>query len=294
VIQRRRNSRPTSSLLRPGFGWAALPGSALLRVALAGAALPGSVLLASALLPAGAAAQTPPRNSPPPVQVELEAGPVWQSYNDVEIPNDGTSTRFSLFDLAGAGPWAGGRLYLTWNAGERHGLRVLVAPFSLTETGVPDGEVRFQGATFQAGVPTRARYTFNSYRLSYRYRLRDGASTTAWVGFTAKIRDAVIALEQESPSGPVQGRKDDLGFVPLLHLAGEWRVAPGWRVALDADALAGGPGRAVDAALTLGYDVNDRWRVRTGYRTVEGGAEVTEVYTFAWLHAAVLGVEWRR
>lgn len=274
MIPQRKGTRPGPVLL-----WAALLGFAVFGVA---------------VFPSAAAGQATPADPPPTVQVELEAGPVWQSYNDAEIPNDGTATRFSLFDLAGAGPWAGARLYLTWNVGEGHGLRLLLAPFSLTETGVPEGEVRFQDATFEGGVPTQARYTFNSYRLSYRYRLRDGVSTTAWVGFTAKVRDAVISLQQDGASGTVRGRKDDLGFVPLLHIAGEWRFAEGWRLALDADALAGGPGRAVDAALALGYEVNDRWRVRAGYRTVEGGADVTDVYTFAWLHSGVLGVEWRR
>ena len=62
---------------------------------------------------------------------------------------------------------------------------------------------------------------------------------------------------------------------------------------MDADALAGGPGRAEDAALTLGRDLNARWTVRAGYRLVEGGADVPEVYTFAWLHYAVLAVERR-
>jgi hypothetical protein len=253
-----------------------------------------AALLGVAVPAAPVAGQSPPGAPAPTVQVYVEAGPIWQSYNDVQIPNDESATRFSLADLADTGPWPGGRLYLTWNAGERHGLRLLLAPFSLTEAGILDGEVRFQGETFAAGVPTRARYTFNSYRLSYRYRLQDGTAITTWVGVTAKVRDAVIALEQDGPSGAVAGRKDDLGFVPLVHLAGEWRVAPGWRLGLDADALAGGPGRAVDASLTLGYDLGHRWRLRGGYRTVEGGADVAEVYTFAWLHSAVLGVEWQR
>jgi hypothetical protein len=226
----------------------------------------------------------------PSFEIELEGGPVWQSYNDVEIPNDGTATRFSLYDLAGSGPWPGGRLYLTWNVRERHALRLLLAPFSLTETAVPGQDIDFAGAAFVSGVPARARYTFNSYRLSYRYLVHSGATTTVRAGFTAKVRGAVISLEQEG----VAARKDDLGFVPLLHLAGEWRMAPGWRLGLDADALAGGPGRAADAALTLTHDVNDRWSVRAGYRTVEGGADVSEVYTFAWLHAGVIAVSWRR
>ena len=109
------------------------------------------------------------------------------------------------------------------------------------------------------------------------------------MGFTAKVRDAVIELEQ----GATTSRKTDLGFVPLLHLAGDWRVAPRWTASLDVDALAGGPGRAVDAALEVGYDLTDRWTVQTGYRTVEGGADVDAVYTFAWLHYAVVSLVWR-
>jgi hypothetical protein len=64
-------------------------------------------------------------------------------------------------------------------------------------------------------------------------------------------------------------------------------------VSVDADGLAGGPGRAVDAALKLGYDGIERWSVQAGYRTVEGGADVDEVYTFAWLHYAVVSLAWR-
>lgn len=235
------------------------------------------------LLPTAADAQAPK------LVVELEGGPAWQSYNDVEIPNDGTATRFSLRDLAGAGPWAAGRLYVTWNVAERHGVRLLAAPFSLTETGVPEAEIRFQGATYEPGTPARATYTFNSYRLSYRYRAHAGERTRAWVGLTAKVRDATISLGQ----GDTSSRKDDLGFVPLLHLAGEWRFAPDWRLGLDADGLAGGPGRAIDAALEVGYEVAPRWSVEGGYRTVEGGADVSEVYTFAWLHFATASLVWR-
>jgi hypothetical protein len=243
-----------------------------------------AILAACALmLPVAASAQTPR------LVLELEGGPVWQSYNDAEIPNDGSATRFSLRDVAGSGPWPAGRLYVTWNLAERHGLRLLLAPLSVTETGSPAQEIRFAGATFQAGQPTEATYAFNSYRLSYRYRVHAGDRTAAWLGLTAKVRDATIALEQ----GGTASRKDDLGFVPLLHLAGEWSLSPRLRALLDADALAGGPGRAVDATLKLGYDLGNRWTVRAGYRTVEGGADVEPVYSFAWLHYAAVSVVWR-
>lgn len=219
---------------------------------------------------------------------EAEGGPVWQSFNDVEIPNDGTATRFDLADIVGSGPFPAGRLYVTWNVGERHGLRLLLAPFSLTEVGTPTSTLRFAGADYAAGVPVVARYQFNSYRLSYRWQWQAAPTTSAWVGFTAKVRDATVGLTQ----GGTSSRKDDLGFVPLLHVAGDWHPTPGWTLSLDADALAGGPGRAIDATLRLGYDVRDDLAIRAGYRTVEGGADVTSVYSFTWLHYAAVSVEW--
>jgi hypothetical protein len=220
-------------------------------------------------------------------RIEVEAGAVWQSENDVEIPNDGSASRFSLTDLVGTGPWAAGRLYVTWQPGARHSLRLLAAPLSLSEAGVVRAPIRFAGETYAAGAVARATYTFNSYRLTYRYRIHAGDRITAWIGLTSKIRDAVIALEQ----GAIASRKEDLGFVPLLHLSGEWRCAEAWRVSLDADVIAGGPGRAEDVAVKLGRDLGARWAVEAGYRLVEGGADVTDVYTFAWLHYAVVGIK---
>jgi hypothetical protein len=242
-----------------------------------------SVALAT-LVAHGASAQDAPRFA-----LEVEAGPVWQSRNDVQIPNDPSATRFSLRDLAGSGPWPTGRVYLTWNISERHGLRVMAAPFSITETGLLAGTVNFAGATYQPGAPVEGTYKFNSYRISYRYRVHNGARWTWWVGFTAKIRDANIELHQ----GSTTSRKTDLGFVPLLHLSADSRFSTRWRLILDIDALAGGPGRAEDVAVKVGYDLSRRWTLAGGYRTVEGGADVSSVYTFAWLHYGVLSITHR-
>jgi hypothetical protein len=231
---------------------------------------------------AGSHAQA--QEPPPRFVLELEAGPVWQSRNDVQIPNDDQGTRFSLVDLVGEGPWAAGRLYGTWNITQKHGLRVLLAPLSYTETGEFVEPVDFAGETYLPGTPTRATYQFNSWRLTYRYRFHAGNRWQWWVGFTAKVRDAKIELEQ----GDTTSRDTDVGFVPLLHLAADWRFAERWHLLLDLDALAGGPGRAEDLAVKIAFDVNERWSVSGGYRTVEGGADTDEVYAFAWLHSAVV------
>lgn len=238
------------------------------------------------LVLAAAAAQAQPSR----FALEVEAGPVWQSYNDVEIPNDGTATRFSLKDLAGSGPWFAARAYLTWNINERHGLRALAAPLTINETGTPTEPIRFAGADYEAGVPTEATYKFNSWRLGYRYTFGGGGERWTWrLGFTAKIRDAKIALNQ----GGTTSEKTDLGFVPLLHVSTDWRFADQWFLLLDIEALAGGPGRAEDVSLKVSREVSSRWSLAAGYRMVEGGADVEEVYNFAWFHYGVVSATWR-
>jgi hypothetical protein len=221
----------------------------------------------------------------PAFELELEGGPVWQSRNDVQIPNAETGTRFSLADLSGKGPWPVGRLYVTWNINERHGLRVLLAPFSLTETGSLDDPVSFAGETFRPGT-VDATYKSSSWRLSYRYRFVRRQDLDLWVGFSGKLRDAKIELNQGSRSS----KDTDLGFVPLLHLAADWRLTRAGHLVFDFDGLAGGPGRAFDSSLKLGYDLGDLWRLTLGYRTLEGGADVESVYNFAWLHYGVASI----
>ena len=223
----------------------------------------------------------------PLTSVELETGPVWQSLNDVQIPNTSAGTRFSLYDLTGSGPWPAARIYATFRLAPKHDLRLLVAPLSIEEDVTIGKDIKFSGGTFSPG-PATARYKFNSYRVTYRYRYYD-RRWKLWVGFTAKIRDAAIELSQ----GQNSSEKTDLGFVPLLHLAGEYPFNDRTGFLFDLDALAGGPGRAEDLALKLYYDPNVRWRIAAGYRTVEGGADVEEVYNFAWLHYAVLSLAYR-
>ena len=77
--------------------------------------------------------------------LELEAGPAWQSKNDVQIPNDLMGTRFSLEDLVGTGPWAAGRVYFTWNINRKHSVRLMAAPLSYPEPGIFDEPVEFAG-----------------------------------------------------------------------------------------------------------------------------------------------------
>jgi len=216
--------------------------------------------------------------------LELEVGPAWQSKNDVQIPNDLMGTRFSLKDLVGTGPWAAGRVYFTWNINRKHSLRLLAAPLSYTETGTFDDPVNFAGATYEPGTPVDATYQFNSWRIGYRWKFKDGDRWKLWLGFTAKVRDARIELEQ----GDITSKDTDVGVVPLLAFAADYRFADRWHALFDFEGLAGGPGRAIDASLKVGYDINNSWSVTAGYRMVEGGVDIDDVYNFAWFQYAVV------
>jgi hypothetical protein len=79
--------------------------------------------------------------------------------------------------------------------------------------------------------------------------------------------------------------------VPLLSFSVLWRFSGPWAVLLDGDALAGGPGRAEDVTLALRRQLREDLAVRVGYRIVEGGADVDEVYNFALIHFIAAGME---
>ncbi|MGE3172504.1 MAG: hypothetical protein AB7O97_07735 [Planctomycetota bacterium] len=235
------------------------------------------------LLPLGLAACAAPPVARP-WAVELEGAAVWQTRNDAAVPGD-TGTRVAVDDVTGSGPFGAGRAYLSWQPAERHELRALAAPLSIAGRGELDRPVAFGGRSFAPG-PVQARYRFDSYRLTWRYLVHRDDAWSWRLGVTGKIRDAEIALTQ----GPTTARKTDLGFVPLLHVAGDWRFAPDWRLSLDVDGAWAPQGRAVDAALKAWWQVGDGTELGLGYRTIEGGADNDEVFTFAWLHQAIVSM----
>lgn len=225
-----------------------------------------------------------------PVELKLSLGGSWQSSNDVQIPNNAAGTRFSLQDIAGSGPLPAVRLESIWNINDRHALRVLLAPLSYRETGTIDEPINFAGETFSADQSIQAEYRFNSWRAGYRYHLVARDQWDMWLGGTLKVRDAEIKLTQ----GATVSSDDDLGIIPLLHVAGVYRFGGAWSVAADLDGLAGGPGRAIDLGVSINYEPSSRWRMGLEYRTLEGGADIDDLYNFAWFNSLLLTVQHRR
>ncbi len=219
---------------------------------------------------------------------QIESGGVWFNRNETRIPGD-SGTRFDLLELTGSGPDPYVRLDATYAFTPHHSLRLTYAPLEVEGTGRLSEEVLFQDRRFSADTPTRGTYVFNTYRLTYRYSFVENDSWELGAGAALLVRDADIALKQ----GSVQESRDDLGAVPLLHLYGAYQIDDRLSLILDVEGAWSPVGRAFDVALKAEYELDSAWYGALGYRTLEGGADNDDVYTFAWLHFAVAQLGYR-
>jgi hypothetical protein len=219
------------------------------------------------------------------IAVDLESGMVASGYNDVRIPGD-SGTLFSLSEDLSTPSKSFLRARVGYTFGSRHTISVLYAPLTLEAEGALESSVIFENEEFPAGTDVDGTYTFNSYRLTYRYALTQMDRFEAGVGFTAKIRDALIRVE----GGGRSAEKTDVGLVPLINFRLAWSLSERVGLLLEGDALVGPQGRAEDVIVALLFRATDRVRFRAGYRIVEGGADVDEVYNFALLNYASAAV----
>ena len=223
------------------------------------------------------------------LSLDVESGLAFEGYNDVKIPNESSATEFSFtedFDLQG--PVIPFRVRVGYRFGEKNLLSVLYAPLGIDYKGPAPYDINFQGTLFSQGEEIDGFYKFNSYRITYR---RDFVRTERWtfgLGFTAKIRDARVKLS----TGETSAKKDDLGFVPLLNIFAAYDFGR-WALFLEGDGLAGGPGRAFDFFLGGNVPLSDHLSVKAGYRILEGGADVDEVYNFTLINFTNVGVIWQ-
>jgi len=216
---------------------------------------------------------------------DFENGLALPGYNNVRIPGD-SGTSFSLSKDLKADSTYFFRLRLGYQWNLRHTLSLFASPFRLNAAGSVDKEIVFFEETFPVNVPLSAVYKFNSYRLTYRYDFIRKEKWRAGIGLTAKIREAAIEVE----GGGRRSAKTNVGFVPLVNFRVQWQFQKDWSFLLEGDAAAASQGRAEDVLLALQYHLNDRLILRAGYRILEGGADVEEVYNFALIHFLSAGV----
>lgn len=211
--------------------------------------------------------------------IDFENGLAVSGYNDVKIPGE-TGTLFSLSDDLQTDPSYFFRVRLGFRLKSRHTFSVFAAPLTLSAAGEVAEEITFFEETFPPNTPLNGSYTFNSYRLTYRYDFIRKEKWQVGIGLTAKIRDAAIEIE----GGGRSSEKTNVGFVPLINFRVLWQFHKDWGLLLEGDGAWAPQGRAEDVILALQYRLNAHLTLKAGYRILEGGADVEEVYNFALIH----------
>lgn len=215
---------------------------------------------------------------------DFETGVVSTGYNNVRIPGD-QGTLFSFNKDLNASPELFYRIRLSYTIGTRHTLSALYAPLTTNSSGSVSRNIDFAGEMFPANTDIDGTYKFNSYRLTYRYDIVKKPKFEFGLGFTAKIRDARIALS--SPG--LEAEKTNVGFVPIINFRLFWYLNDKLGLLVEGDALAAPQGRAEDVLVAATYRLSNRIGFKAGYRLLEGGADNKEVYSFALFHYASAG-----
>lgn len=217
--------------------------------------------------------------------IDLESGLVFTGYNDVRIPG-GEGTLFSLKDDLVSKTALFYRIRLDHTIKSRHSLSLLYAPLEIRSEGRLAQDVVFEGVVFPSNTELEGSYKFNSYRLTYRYDIVKKPRFEFGLGFTAKVRDAKIAIS--SPGS--NSEKTNVGFVPIINFRLFWNIDNTFGVLIYGDALAAPQGRAEDVLIAATFRLTDRLGINAGYRILEGGADNDEVYNFSLFNYASMGI----
>ncbi|MEM0994216.1 MAG: hypothetical protein AAGI49_14345 [Bacteroidota bacterium] len=219
-----------------------------------------------------------------------ESGLVFNQYNDVRAPNGdiATGSFFSFTDDFEANePVIFLRLEAGYTFADKHTFLLTAAPLAFNYDNFNGTSIQFEGRSFESSTNLSGHYEFNTYRFSYRYALLRKEKTRLELGLTVLLRDAKISLTQDD----VTRENTDLGFVPLISFLLATDLNPKLSFLLVGDALVGPQGRAEDIFAGFQFDIlNDRLFGKVGYRLIEGGADVTQVYNFAFFHFFNIGI----
>lgn len=221
------------------------------------------------------------------VSVNFETGLVITGYNDVRIPGN-QGTFISLKDDLKPNADIFYKIKLNYTFSSSHTLSLLYSPLTIQSDGRLNKEVNFAGKIFQANRDLSGSYKFNSYRLTYRYDFLQNPDLEFGLGFTAKIRDARIALSSQN----ISAEKTNVGFVPIINFRLLWHIRDEFGLLFEGDGLAAKQGRAFDVLLAASYNLLEKISLKAGYRILEGGADNEEVYNFALLHYMAVGVSY--
>jgi len=227
------------------------------------------------------------------LSLTIESGTAFNGSNDVRYFNEegNKGDLFSLTDdFTPRQPQLYARIEAQFRFLDKNIIELIAAPLAFNYEKNNGSSIQFGENEYGlSGNTVTGRYEFNTYRASYRYQFIDKEKWSLFAGATVLVRDARIAL---SENGLVD-ETTDLGVVPLLSFDGRYKYSDNLEFLLKEDALVGPQGRAEDVLLGFLYKFKaEGLSARAGYRIIDGGANVTQVYNFSLIHFASVGLQY--
>lgn len=122
-------------------------------------------------------------------------------------------------------------------------------------------------------------------RATYRYTFVERPTWALKVGVSTNVRDFTEGFRMTE--------RMRFGALPLMHVAGETRLAQRWRLAFDADGLMTARGRAFDIGLRVNYAMTHNFSLYGGWRATESGGDAEDYYGSGFANTANVGVRLR-
>lgn len=126
-------------------------------------------------------------------------------------------------------------------------------------------------------------------RATYRYTVVERNDWAWQVGLTANLREFGDGLR----AGITSGERPRFGALPMVHMAGQGRLAERWRLHFDADGMLTARGRSVDLGLSVNYLLAPNMSFFGGYRLSEAAGEAEELNLPGLNNSANLGLRYR-
>jgi hypothetical protein len=135
---------------------------------------------------------------------------------------------------------------------------------------LPRHEVRLSAGARSGGwagsdlslASTDSGWTSDPLRATYRYTFLERRDWAWKVGITTRLSDA-----DSMRNGVVTGvDRARFGGLPLVHVAGQGRLAQNWLLTVDADGLMTARGRALDIGVRVNYVLSRSFYLFGGYR----------------------------
>lgn len=220
-------------------------------------------------------------------QVRIMPQAAFGGRNTVQRPNDQQGTRISLngdFNRKSSVRFSP-RLELEYSYNRHHAVATAALLTDRFEGAAPYNFL-YDNELFVAGSNIDATYRFNTYRLTYRYRLVENSNINFEIGATLLFRDAYISFEDEAK----ESKFSNFGVAPLISYYFEWKALDRLSLLTYGDAFAIKVGRAEDIFVGAKYRITPMLSAIAGYRLLEGGSDSDKVYTMSAFHFVSVGL----